>query len=172
MCEKDQAFAPIISQGFQLIWTERGLLLRLVELMNLIVISSWLLNIQNREPCWGAFIGWLAIFFPWFWYDDRQHWMLLFNRCSIYCDLHSRSQLFKEATSVLTFLQSSQLILMKFWYAGTIFWCIELYNFFVVVWLGFFLVATWSIFKGGNKQYSIKLLKKKKTFSICLCSEP
>ena len=37
-CEKTKSSAPIISQSFQLVWMEFGLLLRLVGVMNLILI--------------------------------------------------------------------------------------------------------------------------------------
>ena len=43
-------FGPIISQSFQLIWMEFGVLLRLVSVKNLILSLSLPFNIQGREP--------------------------------------------------------------------------------------------------------------------------
>ena len=39
-CEKAKQFVPVISQNFWLVWIEFGILLRLVDVMNLILISS------------------------------------------------------------------------------------------------------------------------------------
>ena len=46
-CEKAKASASIISQSFQSIWMEFGILLRLVSVMNLAPILSGLINIQG-----------------------------------------------------------------------------------------------------------------------------
>ena len=51
-CEKANTSMPIISQSFQSIWMEFsiGLLLRLVDVMNLILILSRPFSIQGSEP--------------------------------------------------------------------------------------------------------------------------
>ena len=47
-CEQAQISAPIISQSFQAIWMEFGILLRLVVMTLLLLLSS-LDNIQGKE---------------------------------------------------------------------------------------------------------------------------
>ena len=55
-CEKAKTSVPIISSSFKLIWMEFGILLRLVEVMNLILILACVFNIQGREPYLCDFI--------------------------------------------------------------------------------------------------------------------
>ena len=48
-CEKAKTSTPIISQTFQLIWIEFGMLLRLVDVMNLILVLSHQISIQGHR---------------------------------------------------------------------------------------------------------------------------
>ena len=50
-CEKVETSASIISQNFQSIWMECGILLRLVDVMNSIHILCHAFDIQGRKPC-------------------------------------------------------------------------------------------------------------------------
>ena len=52
---KGHTFAAMISQSFQSVWMEFGVLLRLVGVMNLILVSC-LFNIQGREPSMCDFV--------------------------------------------------------------------------------------------------------------------
>ena len=54
--EKAKTSAPVISQSFQSVWMEFGLLLRLVRVMNLILLLLCSCNIQGREPYLCDFI--------------------------------------------------------------------------------------------------------------------
>ena len=49
-CEIAECSAPIISQSFQSIWMECGILLRFVSVINLIFISSCPFVVHGREP--------------------------------------------------------------------------------------------------------------------------
>ena len=47
---------PIIFQSFQAIWMEFGILLRLVDVMNLILNLCHPFNIQGKETYWCDFV--------------------------------------------------------------------------------------------------------------------
>ena len=55
-CEKAKTDVPNISQSFQWIWMEFGILFRIVSEMNVIFIRSRLFHIQWREPYSGDFV--------------------------------------------------------------------------------------------------------------------
>ena len=49
-CWKAKTSAPVIAQSFLSIWMELSVLLKLVDVMNLIINLSYPLNVQEREP--------------------------------------------------------------------------------------------------------------------------
>ena len=79
---KENKAVPIISQSYEWIWLEFGMLLRLVCLINPMLIWSHLINIQRRESKLGDFVKntltlaciqtFKADFFE-AWCDDRHH---------------------------------------------------------------------------------------------------
>ena len=81
-CEKAIAYAPIISQSFQSIWIEFGILLRLVDVKNLILLLSRPVNIQGRKCYLKSNVGLYSdicgtnLFQTW--YDGRDHKPLQF----------------------------------------------------------------------------------------------
>ena len=60
-CRKAKTFAPIISQSFQSMWMEFGILLRLAGVMDLIHILVGLFTIQRREPYFSTYVFLLSI---------------------------------------------------------------------------------------------------------------
>ena len=89
-CARKQEYLRQLSQSFQSIWIEFGVVLSL-GVMNLVLILSYPLNIQGREP-W--FCCWLVFFQTW--YDDRDLKAVHFDISLNDLDLHSRSQFYEN----------------------------------------------------------------------------
>ena len=56
MCEKNKTSVAVISQRYELIWMECGVLLKLDSVVNRILILSHPFSIKGREPYLSNFI--------------------------------------------------------------------------------------------------------------------